>query len=175
MLRRMFAEIPLPLDWPVYATHEQACAYAAWCGLRLPTEPEFHRAAYGEPGGGERRYPWGEAPPKPMHGNFGLQAWNPTRVDAHPAGTSAFGFWQMVGNGWEWTGTAFGPFPGFAPFPFYRGYSADFFDNQHYVLKGASPRTALPLLRRSFRNWFRPEYRYAFATFRCVADAGPRR
>jgi formylglycine-generating enzyme required for sulfatase activity len=92
-------------------------------------------------------------------------------VDAHPAGDSAFGLAQLVGNGWEWTSTAFAPFEGFQPFPFYPGYSADFFDHQHFVLKGGSPRTALALLRRSFRNWFRPEYRYAFASFRCVTDA----
>ncbi|MCW5963369.1 MAG: SUMF1/EgtB/PvdO family nonheme iron enzyme [Bryobacterales bacterium] len=174
-LRRMFSEVALPLDWPVYVTHQQACAYAAWAGLRLPSEAEFHRAAYCDFSDGERNYPWGDESPNPGHGNFGLRGWNPTRVDAHPAGISAFGFWQMVGNGWEWTGTAFAPFHGFQAFPFYRGYSADFFDNQHYVLKGGSPRTAPPLLRRSFRNWFRPEYRYAFATFRCVADAGIRR
>ncbi len=171
MLRCMFSEMPLPLDWPVYVTHVQATAYAAWAGMRLPTEAEFQRAAYGQDGGGERSYPWGEEAPSAAHGNFGLFGWNPVPVDAHPGGNSAFGLWQMVGNGWEWTATPFAPFEGFQPFPFYPGYSADFFDNQHYVLKGGSSRTAVPLLRRSFRNWFRPEYRYAFASFRCVTDA----
>ena len=50
----------------------------------------------------------------------------------------------------------------------YRAYSADFFDGQHYVLKGASPATGRPLIRRSFRNWFRPKYPYLYAKFRCV-------
>jgi formylglycine-generating enzyme required for sulfatase activity len=72
----------------------------------------------------------------------------------------------MRGNGWEWTSTVFGPFPGFEPFPFYRNYSAPFFDGQHYVLKGASQRTAARFLRPSFRNWFRPGYPYVYATFR---------
>jgi formylglycine-generating enzyme required for sulfatase activity len=76
----------------------------------------------------------------------------------------------MVGNGWEWTSTPFGPFPGFTPAPNYPGYSANFFDGHHYVLKGASPRTAACFLRRSFRNWFRPEYSYVYATFRCVEE-----
>ena len=58
---------------------------------------------------------------------------------------------------------------GFEPFPFYRGYSADFFDNKHFVMKGGSPRTAACMLRRSFRNWFQPHYPYVYAGFRCVS------
>jgi formylglycine-generating enzyme required for sulfatase activity len=76
----------------------------------------------------------------------------------------------MVGNGWEWTSTLFGPFPGFEPFPFYAGYSKNFFDEEHYVLKGGSPRTASCFLRRSFRNWFRPDYPYVYASFRLVEN-----
>jgi formylglycine-generating enzyme required for sulfatase activity len=52
----------------------------------------------------------------------------------------------------------------------YPQYSADFFDGKHYVMKGASPATAPELIRRSFRNWFRPAYPYAYATFRCAHD-----
>lgn len=174
-LRCMFGEIPLPLSWPVYATHEQATAYARWAGRALPSEAQFHRAAFGTPCGpdgtdaGERAYPWGEqATPAADCGNFDFQRWDPQPVDATPAGDSAFGVAQLIGNGWEWTGTRFMPFAGFAPFPFYRGYSADFFDGEHFVLKGGSARTARCLLRRSFRNWFRPGYRYAYAGFRLV-------
>jgi formylglycine-generating enzyme required for sulfatase activity len=64
----------------------------------------------------------------------------------------------------------FGPFPGFEPFPFYPGYSADFFDGKHYVMKGGSPRTARCFLRSSFRNWFRADYPYVYAGFRIVED-----
>ena len=53
---------------------------------------------------------------------------------------------------------------------FYPGYSANFFDGKHYVMKGASPATPPELIRRSFRNWFRASYPYAYATFRCVQD-----
>jgi formylglycine-generating enzyme required for sulfatase activity len=60
-------------------------------------------------------------------------------------------------------------FPGFRPMASYPEYSADFFDGQHFVLKGGSSGTATELLRRSFRNWFRPHYPYVYATFRCVA------
>jgi formylglycine-generating enzyme required for sulfatase activity len=52
----------------------------------------------------------------------------------------------------------------------YPEYSADFFDGQHYVMKGASPATAKALIRRSFRNWFRPNYPYVYAKFRTVAS-----
>jgi formylglycine-generating enzyme required for sulfatase activity len=166
-LRCMFAEIPLPPNWPVYVTHEQARAYATWMGLSLPTEAEWHRAACGTPDGFERAYPWGSAPPAKKHGNFGLHRWDPVPV-TEPGGESAFGVAQLSGNGWEWTSTVFEPFPGFEPFPFYPGYSADFFDGAHYVLKGASPRTATVFLRRTFRNWFRPNYPYVYAGFRCV-------
>ena len=52
----------------------------------------------------------------------------------------------------------------------YPVYSADFFDGKHYVMKGASPATSPELLRSGFRNWFRPNYPYVYATFRCVRD-----
>ena len=75
-----------------------------------------------------------------------------------------------MGNGWEWTSSVFAPFAGFAPLPSYPEYSADFFDHQHYVMKGASPATARDLVRRSFRNWFRAQYPYVYATFRLVGE-----
>jgi len=166
--RGMFGEIPLPLDWPVYVTQAEAAAYAEWRGKSLPTEAQVHRAAYGTGGGEERSFPWGDAPPGPSRGNFDFYNWEPVPVTATPEGDSAFGVSQLVGNGWEWTSSVFEPFPGFEPLPFYPGYSAAFFDGSHYVLKGGSPRTAASLLRRSFRNWFRPQYPYVYATFRCV-------
>ena len=64
--------------------------------------------------------------------------------------------------------TVFGPFPGFEPFSFYQGYSANFFDDKHYVIKGGSARTAECMLRPMFRNWFQPHYQYVYAGFRCV-------
>jgi len=62
-LRTTYAEIPLPASWPVYVAHDQAAAFAAWSGARLPTEAEYHRAAYGTPGGDERPFPWATQPP----------------------------------------------------------------------------------------------------------------
>jgi len=166
--RGMFGETPLPLNAPVYVTHAEASAYARWLGQALPTEAQFHRAAFGAPSGQERSYPWGEEAPDASRGNFDFHDWDPVDVDANPAGDSAFGVSQLLGNGWEWTATQFGPFPGFQPFSFYPGYSQNFFDEAHYVMKGASPRTDSCFLRRSFRNWFRPDYPYVYAGFRTV-------
>jgi hypothetical protein len=86
--RGMWQEIPLPLDWPVYVTHDEAAAYARWRGMRLPTEPEFHRAACG-------------ATPS---ANLDFRRWDPIPVDE-----GASGIQQLVGNGWEWRAPLRGP------------------------------------------------------------------
>ena len=155
-LRTMFDDVPLPLDWPVYVSHAEASAYARWAGKALPTEAQWQRAAHGAP--------------HAASGNFDFRSWDPRPVDAHPDNVSAFGAEGQFGNGWEWTSTLFEALPGFEAFPFYPGYSANFFDGQHYVLKGGSARTALCMLRPEFRNWFQPHYQYVYAGFRCVRD-----
>jgi len=168
--RAMFEELPLPLDWPVYVSYAEAAAYARFRGMSLPTEAQFHRAAYGTPQGAERKYPWGDAPPDAARGNFDFERWDPVAVGSYPDGRSAFGLEEALGNGWEWTSSPFAPYSSFEPFPFYRGYSENFFDGKHFVVKGASPRTAASLLRRSFRNWFQPHYPFVYASFRCVEN-----
>lgn len=175
--RTMFREVPLPPDWPVYVSHAEASAYARSVGKSLPTEAEWHRAAYGTADhsrsgadADERDYPWGSEPPGREFGNFDFERWDPAPVNAYLSGRSAFGVADMLGNGWEWTSTVFGPFPGFEPFSFYPGYSANFFDGKHYVMKGASARSAACMLRRSFRNWFQAHYPFVYASFRCVAN-----
>ena len=166
--RGMFEPLALPLSWPVYVSQAEASAYATWCGLQLPTEAQYQRAAHGTPDGTERVHPWGSASPSPSRGVFDFTSWDPAPAGSHPAGRSAWGVDDLAGNGWEWTRTVFGPFPGFRPLPSYPEYSADFFDGEHLVMKGASPATARELLRPTFRNWFRPRYPYVYATFRCV-------
>lgn len=170
MLRGVFEALPLPLSWPVYVSNDAARAYADWKGRRIMTEAEYHRAAYGTPDGVERAYPWGDAPPDSLHGNFDFERFDPEPVDAHPAGASAWGIYDLVGNGWEWTSTPFAPFEGFEPMASYAQYSADFFDGKHYVMKGASPVTARELIRSSFRNWFYGDYPYMYAKFRLAAS-----
>jgi iron(II)-dependent oxidoreductase len=166
--RGMFENIALPSEWPVYVSGEEASAFARWRERRLPTEAEYHRAAFGTPSTGEaeRDFPWGDAVADTTRGNFDFASWEPVPVGARPLGASAWGVQDLIGNGWEWTSSVFGPFPGFEPMASYPEYSADFFDGQHYVIKGASPATARELVRRSFRNWFRPNYPFVYAKFR---------
>ena len=152
--RSIFGERPLPPDWPVYVSHAEASAYARWAGKLLPSEAQWQRAAQGI---------------KELRGNFDFQRWDPVSVAAYPESASACGAVGMVGNGWEWSSTTFAPFAGFEPFPFYPGYSADFFDEKHFVLKGGSARTAACMLRPSFRNWFHAHYPHIYAGFRCVS------
>lgn len=168
VFRGMFRERDLPIEEPVWVSHAEAEAYARWKGMRLPTEAEWHRVAYGTPEGDERDYPWGDQAPTTRHGNFDSHRWDPTPVGAYPEGRSAFGAYDILGNGWEWTSTLFAPFEGFQAYSHYRGYSADFFDGKHFVLKGGSPRTDACMLRRSFRNWFQPRYSHVYAGFRLV-------
>ena len=168
--RGMFENIPLPPAWPVYVSQKDAAAFAAAHGRRLMTEAEFHRAAYGTPSGEERRYPWGDDKPDRARGQFDFASWEPVRAGSRPDGASAWGVHDLVGNGWEWTSSVFAPFEGFRPMASYPEYSAEFFDGQHYVMKGASAGTAKELIRPSFRNWFRPDYPYVYAKFRTVSS-----
>jgi ergothioneine biosynthesis protein EgtB len=164
--RGMFEDVPLPLAWPVYVSHAEASAYARWKGRRLPTEAEYHRAAFGTPEGRERPFPWGDQGPDATLGNFDFQCWEPVPAGARPQGASAWGVHDLAGNGWEWTSSVFAPYSGFQAMASYPEYSVEFFDGHHYVMKGASPATARALIRRSFRNWFRPTYPYVYAKFR---------
>lgn len=157
--RTVFELLPLQevLSWPVYVSLAEARSYARWRSARLPTEAEFHRAAYGA---GAR---WSAD-------NVGFARWSPSPVGLADD-DNGFGIRDLIGNGWEWTATAFQPFPGFSPYiAGYKEYSADFFDGKHFVLKGGSWATALELVRPSFRNWYQAHYPYVFAKFRCVAD-----
>ena len=132
-------------------------SYSQWKGLSLPTEAQFQLASR-------------LTRPDPVRDNFSYHRWDPIPVDADPS-VNVPAPAQMIGNGWEWTRDPFAPFEGFAPHPLYPGYSADFFDGQHYVMKGASPRTADVLTRPSFRNWFRSDYPHMYTGFRLVSAA----
>jgi formylglycine-generating enzyme required for sulfatase activity len=155
--------------WPVQVTGEQARAYCAFRGGRLPTEAELHRAAYGDEHA--RTRPWGDSSRDAEAGDFGFTRWYPSATGNHPASASVYGVEELVGNGWEWTSTPFAPLPGFKPYiRSYPGYSADFFDGQHDIVFGASWATEDVFLRPSFRNWYRRNYPYAFTKFRVVRD-----
>ncbi|MDB5456949.1 MAG: sulfatase-modifying factor protein [Caulobacter sp.] len=88
-----------PVTW---VSLEDARAYAAWAGKRLPREWEWQYAAQGTDG---RAYPWGEAwnPDAVPTPNRTRALAAPDAVNAHPAGASPFGVLDMVGNVWQWT------------------------------------------------------------------------
>jgi ergothioneine biosynthesis protein EgtB len=169
-VRGLLEDVPFETaaQWPAMVSWAEASAYARWRESRLPTEAEWHRAAGSTPDGNDRRWPWGDDPPSDRHGNFRFRHASPVPVGSHPQGASAWGVHELVGNGWEWTSSPFAPFPGFTKMEHYPGYSADFFDDSHFVLLGASWATDETLLRPSFRNWFQPHYPFVFSKFRCA-------
>ena len=110
LYRGMFEEVPLPLDWPVYVSHAEAVAYARWAGKSLPTEAEWHRAAYGTRAVVRGASPGAMSCPIRMSAISISIGGIPAPVNAFPAGASAFGVHDLLGNGWEWTSTEFAPF-----------------------------------------------------------------
>jgi iron(II)-dependent oxidoreductase len=162
---------PLPPDEPVqHVCWHEAEAYARWAGKRLPTEAEWEKAASWSPEGRKRRHPWGDAAPTPELANLGGTLLGPAPAGAYPAGASAHGCRQLIGDVWEWTASNFLPYPGFAAFP-YREYSEVFFGSDFKVLRGGSWATHPVAVRSTFRNWDLPIRRQIFAGFRCARDA----
>jgi iron(II)-dependent oxidoreductase len=149
----------------IHVNWYEADAYCRWAGRRLPTEAEWEAAASGHPADGRKRlFPWGDGAPTPARANLEGRALGCVGVAAHPAGDSPCGCRQMIGNVWEWTADAFGPYPGFVPDP-YREYSAPWFGD-HKVLRGGCWATRGRLLRNTWRNFYRPDRRDVFAGFR---------
>jgi ergothioneine biosynthesis protein EgtB len=171
-VREMFEETELRADCPVTGVSwYEAMAYARFVGKRLPTEAEWEKAASWDAASQtRRRFGWGDDPTRPCVANYNFANWRTTPVTAHGEGASHYGCVDMSGNAWEWTSTVFDGYPGFTAYP-YPEYSELWFDGDHRVLKGGSWATRLPLLRTSFRNFWRPGFRIAFAGFRCAADA----
>jgi iron(II)-dependent oxidoreductase len=170
-VQEMFEETDLKLDHPVAGVSwYEACAYARWAGKRLPTEAEWEKAASWDAAREKkRRFSWGDDEARIGVANYDFDNWGATSVAAHTSGASAYGCIDMTGNIWEWTATTFEAYPGFEVYP-YPEYSKIWFDGDHRILKGGSWATQLPLLRCSFRNFWRPGFRIAFAGFRCAAD-----
>jgi iron(II)-dependent oxidoreductase len=170
-VRELFEESDLKTDHPVTGVSwHEAESYARFAGKRLPSEAEWEKAASWNPATLRKsRFSWGDESPDDDRANFGNRFWGTTPVDAFPEGRSPYGCFDMTGNVWEWTSTVFQPYAGFAAFP-YPEYSELWFDTDHRVLKGGSWATRPPLLRATFRNFWRPRFRIAFAGFRCAAD-----
>jgi iron(II)-dependent oxidoreductase len=171
--RRRFGIIEeIPPQEPVqHVCYFEAEAYANWAGARLPTEEEWEKAAAWDPVNGiRRRWPWGSAGPTEAVANLGGLALRPAPVGAYPAGASAYGAEQLIGDVWEWTSSSFRPWPGFSPM-LYAEYSAPFFGGDFRVLRGGSWAVAPSTIRPSFRNWDLPIRRQIFCGFRLAWDA----
>jgi iron(II)-dependent oxidoreductase len=172
-LRDRFGHVePIPPDEPVvHVCFHEAKAYATWAGKRLPTEPEWEKAARFDPATGRsRRFPWGDEDPGPEHANLGQRHLSPAPVGAYPAGVSPLGVHQLVGDVWEWLDSDFHGYPGFEAFP-YREYSEVFFGGDYKMLRGGSFGTDPAACRTTFRNWDHPIRRQIFAGFRLARDA----
>ncbi len=170
---RFGEEITVDPDEPVqHVCFWEADAYARWAGRRLPTEQEWEKACGWDPQAQRlRRWSWGDDEPTPDRANLGGRAARPARVGAYPAGASAYGVEQLVGDVWEWTSSGFEPWPGFRAFP-YDEYSAVFFGGDYRCLRGGSWATHPTAARTTFRNWDVPVRRQIFAGFRTAVDEG---
>jgi iron(II)-dependent oxidoreductase len=174
-LRRDFDRwVPLEPHRPVVnVCLYEAEAYCRFVRRRLPTEAEWEAAAAGEPGPDgrlarrKRRFPWGDDPPGPDRAHLDFRALRAVDVAALPAGDSAFGCRQMIGNVWEWTSSPFLPYPGFSPDP-YKEYSVPWF-RTHQVVRGGSFATTGRLVRNAFRNFYEPHRRDPWIGFRTCA------
>jgi len=162
----------LPPDEPVqHVTFFEAEAYAAWAGARLPTEVEWEKAcAWDSVARTRRRFPWGATEPTAALANLDGDALRPAPVGAYPAGASAYGAEQMLGDVWEWTTSPLRPWPGFTPMV-YESYSKPFFDGDYRVLRGGAWAVASNIVRPSFRNWDHPIRRQIFSGVRLAWDA----
>ena len=135
-----------------HVSYFEADAYANWSGARLPTEFEWERAALD----------------CPIEGNFvenerfHPQPSTTLGQDRHPH--------QMFGDVWEWTRSAYSPYPGYRASPGALGeYNGKFMCNQ-YVLRGGSCATSRRHIRRTYRNFFQPEKRWQFTGIRLARD-----
>ena len=143
-----------PVDESEPVTHVsyfEADAFANWSGARLPTEFEWERVALD----------------CPIEGNF------VENEQFHPR--SSMGqdrqLQQMFGDVWEWTRSAYSPYPGYRAVPGALGeYNGKFMCNQ-YVLRGGSCATSRTHIRKTYRNFFQPEKRWQFAGIRLARDS----
>ncbi len=149
----------------------EAEAFARYAGKRLPTEAEWEAAAAWDPSTGARRlYPWGDAPPDRALANIDQLAFGTAPIGTYARNVSPVGCHGMIGDVWEWTASDFGPWPGFASFP-YAEYSEAFFGAEYKVLRGGSWATRPGAIRSTFRNWDYPIRRQIFSGFRCARNA----
>ena len=145
---RLDGERPLLDRTPVtHVSYYEADAYARWAGARLATEMEWEVVAAGQP----------------VQGNF-------ADGGLHPEAARDGGMAQVFGDCWEWTSSAYGPYPGFRPLGGTLGeYNGKFMSSQ-MVLRGGSCATPVGHIRLSYRNFFYPKDRWQFTGIRLAKD-----
>jgi ergothioneine biosynthesis protein EgtB len=143
-----------------HVSYFEADAYANWAGVRLPTEFEWESAAVSHP----------------IEGNFvEEELFHPAALPApsgFPAGNlkQDENLLQIFGDVWEWTRSAYSPYPGYRAVPGALGeYNGKFMCNQ-YVLRGGSCATSRSHIRPTYRNFFQPEKRWQFTGIRLARD-----
>jgi iron(II)-dependent oxidoreductase len=170
-LRRHYDQIvPLGEELPViHVNWYEAEAFCRWAGRRLPTEAEWEMAASLESDGSrKRRFPWGDEPPSSERAFLDAGGIGCGAAAAQPAGESACGCRQMIGNVWEWTASDFLPYPGFVIDP-YKEYSEPWFTPAYRVLRGGCWATRSRLIRNTWRNFYTKDRRDVFGGFRTCA------